>query len=401
MKRWWTIGLLTLAGAAPATVPGTRPATAPVAAPAVKPQPVVRGPADWRKQMFDQQRAQAEKHPVHPTVLRLSDLIAASMKSGQLDLKWTGVLMTQTPLRLKVADSKAVWVLQQAQVTPHPQFPGGLLNVSLLRMEFDRPADQPWMIAVNVGPTYVNISATWAPEAELYNAHFSRSGNMVSFSLTGGKNNQMRQIVQAQAPDLNALIAQRPDEIRPHLGAMLRDLTGVDWLRPGATELYRVFARIPADLKVAQRIEALLPRLDSPAFAERELAGKELDALGRPGVLAALRVDAGALTAEQKARLADFVAQHARFVVESPEAARRDAEFLLGAMEDDDPLVRAEARGAVEALLGKRVDFDASLEGEKLRAAISPIRKMLREAPATQSVERPAGAVRPGLGPVN
>ncbi len=124
------------------------------------------------------------------------------------------------------------------------------------------------------------------------------------------------------------------------LEPLLKDLTGVDWLRPGLADLYRAFDQIQPDLNVVEKVEDILPRLDSLSFPDREAASAQLAALAAPGVLAAVRVDQDLLSAEQRNRIIAYLAEFTRRNFDSPAAARQDLNFLIESLEDADPAVR-------------------------------------------------------------
>jgi len=123
-------------------------------------------------------------------------------------------------------------------------------------------------------------------------------------------------------------------------------------LGPGlaASDVYRVFDRIPADPKVARAILPLVARLAVASDDERDAALASLRAMGRPAILATLRLDPESLSPEQRERLAAFQAADGWYRVPDVEAARRDVAFLVACLTDEDPAVRSAAEAAIAAM---------------------------------------------------
>jgi HEAT repeat protein len=117
-----------------------------------------------------------------------------------------------------------------------------------------------------------------------------------------------------------------------------------------ASDVYRVFDRIPADPAIARQILPLIANLDSEDSKIRDAAATSLKALGREGVHACLRLDEAVLSPEQRNRLSAFYESEGWMHVPDVEAARRDPEFLSGCLEDQDPAVRTAATNLLAAL---------------------------------------------------
>jgi len=123
-------------------------------------------------------------------------------------------------------------------------------------------------------------------------------------------------------------------------------------LGPGvaASDVYRVFEQIPADPKVARQVIPLVARLAASDAAERDAALAALRAMGRPAVLATMRIPASELSPEQAERLASFHASDGWCHIPDIEAARHDEHFLTACLQDEDPAVRAAAESSLAAL---------------------------------------------------
>jgi hypothetical protein len=143
------------------------------------------------------------------------------------------------------------------------------------------------------------------------------------------------------------------------LSARAQDATMTQYLIPvlqrlgpalPASDVYRVFDRIPADPKVAQQIVPLIARLDAEDSKVRDAAAASLKAMGRAAVHACLRLDEAVLSPEQRNRLSAFYESEGWVHVPDIEAARRDPGFLSGCLEDQDPAVRTAATNLLAAL---------------------------------------------------
>ncbi|HEY7117756.1 MAG TPA: hypothetical protein VH475_14300, partial [Tepidisphaeraceae bacterium] len=123
-------------------------------------------------------------------------------------------------------------------------------------------------------------------------------------------------------------------------------------LGPGrpAVDVYRVFDQIPADPKVVRAVLPLIAKLDSDDSTTRDAAMTALKAMGRPAILACMRLDPAMLSPEQKNRLSAFYAAEGWLHVPEIEAARADADFLTSCLEDQDEAVRTAASNMLAGL---------------------------------------------------
>jgi hypothetical protein len=150
--------------------------------------------------------------------------------------------------------------------------------------------------------------------------------------------------------DLNQLATRVPNVMDKYLVPVFRRLgAGL-----AASDLYRVFDQIPADAGATRRVWPLVMKLDSPDGAARDEAVKWLKAMGRPAVLACMRLEADALSPEQRNRLESFYAAQGWVHVADVEAARRDPVFLEACLEDEDPAVREVAGHMLAAIRAVR-----------------------------------------------
>ena len=171
--------------------------------------------------------------------------------------------------------------------------------------------------------------------------------------------NRIRQILSVNSVDLFRLRSEQPEALRRFLLPALGKLTDQPILRPGASDVYRLFSQIPADPKVTARLLALLPGLTSEESEARDRATKDLFALGRAGALAAMRFDPELLVPEQATRLGELIMAHSRMTLEDPAEAAKDVYFLIDCLEDEERAVRLAASEALEKMLSRKIGFDA------------------------------------------
>ncbi len=320
---------------------------------------------------------------------KLSDIVRFNLKDGLLQAEWTGALMTVQPIRIEIEGSKAMWVVQQPRVLQQPNVPNGMTIVNLAFYDFERPDEEgPYMINLNINNKMLNLGANFGPGTDVYAVSYVQVNNTAQMNWTIMQNGQFRAGGNMSAPTLLQLRADHPEDVRKTLEPVFRDLTGVNWLRPGVADVYRAFDGIQPDMKVVEKVNEILPRLDSLSFPERETASAELAALAAPGVLAAVRIDQDPLSPEQRNRITAFLTEYTRRSYETPTAARQDLNFVLESLEDADVVVRTAAKEAIEALTHHKVGVDVALTGDKLTAAVNAYRADLAKqpppAPATQ-----------------
>ncbi len=205
--------------------------------------------------------------------------------------------------------------------------------------------------------------------------------NVMQWTSGPGGNIQTDSLLNAHASSIGQLRTEHPEEFRKYVLPLLEKLSDMQWLRPGAADVYAAFPQIPADEQVTRKVRALLPDLDSDAFPIRDAASTQLAALGPPAVLAALRMDWSDLSDEQQSRLLALINDHHRREVLDAATAGKDLNFLADCLEYDDPAVRAAARSAIEQALGQPVGFDVQSTGEARTDEVDAVRKQIAQAP--------------------
>ncbi len=193
-------------------------------------------------------------------------------------------------------------------------------------------------------------------------------------------NQVTRTFTQARAANVVELRATHPQLVRQYLVPLLRQLSGDDPLVPGATDVYRAFSEISADVSIVESVRALLPGLADPSYATRQQASAQLSALGPQGVCAILRIDRDDLLPEQQLRLENLLAINSHRLIEDPQTARRDASFLADCLEFDDDRVRRVAKRELEQILQRPIPLHpAPTEAEWSQAADVVRARLARE----------------------
>jgi hypothetical protein len=386
-----------------ADVAATRPATTQVVKPpqaavqvrvaAVRALPVQNFRAG-EKARRDAQRQSVNSLPDAGS-FKLQDLIRFSVIDGRIRSELLAAIPGGGPRRLRIDGSESVWMVNS--------FSSGLQSHhTLVRYDFEAPDDQFWMVSYTFQETgaIASIYAQGGPDCEVSRLFFNQQQSSVSLNLSGIENNRLKQILLASATDLFRLRADHPEPIRKFLLPVLRKLTTQPILRPGPSDVYRVFTQIPADPRTTGRIFALLPALVSDVQEIRDRATRDLLALGPAGALAALRTDAEVLLPEQANRLGELIKTHSRMTIEDPARSAADPSFLIDCLEDDDKAVRAAAKESLEKVLARAINFDLEAPVAQREAASDRLRIQLAkeqgkdQPPATRPDDAPVIRIR-------
>ena len=306
-------------------------------------------------------------------VTRIGDLIRFRLVEGRLESEWIGKSTNRQPRRMRMEGSDAAWLVNHFVTTT-----GAFYSVN--RYLFDGAEDDFWMVMFSTqeGLGSTTLMAQGGESSALVSLAYQQAPTGVTLMLVERGLNKRRML---SASDLEDLRRKHPDESCRYLLPLLREMTGQPILRPGAGDVYRVFTHIPADPNVTRQIDAILPGLAAADPAERDRATAALNALGRPGALAAMRYDEDRLLPEQRARLQALALRHAT-LGEEPAKAAADVNFLVECLEDEDPGVRAGAKELLERVAGRKLDFDPAAAPERRAAAAAAIRTLLTQTAA-------------------
>lgn len=312
--------------------------------------------------------------------LRRDAVARVFMDQGRLAVEIGGFEATELT-RINVSDSSGIWlVLAKDTRGPRAARPRPMLLLD--RYDFDqKDPDAIWATYLNVNPHSITLTG------ESLNTRINFSEKPQNAMLTVNATNPSAKMRRTtlQANSLADLRNRYPAEYREFLQPLLGKLTDISWMLPGATDVYDVFDKIPADDAASRELKSLLPALDSTVPAERTAATDRIEAMGARGILAAMRMDLSTMTPEQQTALSDVIARGRRAKVENAEAARRDPGFLLDCLEVDAPGVRAAAVRALMEVTGRPVAFDEKLRGTAAEAAADALRKdILGNLPTTE-----------------
>ena len=425
-----TVTAMTLGGVAPASSPRAAraaigaPAAAAAAAPAAAPSPTGGTLTTTRPTT----RAGGAGGPlVQPVAAcKWGDLLSVAVRGGRLEVESTPppdlapyLVTGKSSLDVDIEDAHArYWRLQGIPPRPQRLAAGGKVVIAgggIVRLAPGRAAPGAGGAGARVNvrpdpvagakPPPVDFTASRIARAELdevvrptrvmlmdgtfrLRGQMSRGGRFfqVDFQSHADRANCVLHLresprgrrgagVSMEAADLPQLLRQRPREVRLYLEPMLTEICGGrNPLRPQAGDVYRTFPFIPADSGATEAVNRLVERFDELDPAARAAASAELERLGRPGVLAALRVDRIDLSAEQSLRLDAFVARHTS--APDLDAARRDPLFFVGCLEDEDRAVRAAALAALRETTGREIEFDIDAPALDRAAAAAEVAEL-------------------------
>jgi hypothetical protein len=318
----------------------------------------------------------------------LNQLLHIGVTDGLLSGELLPELGNQTaPYHIEVENSPAFWTVRKRVLGAGSQY------VIVSRYDFDAGPDEFWSTVLTLRTGYFAVNAIRGDSATGMRVRLTQSNGTLSFTCTTIDRGSQRMFVNASATTLKQLQAEHPQEVRRYLMPMLRNLTGRNLLRPGATDVYRVFNQIRPSPLVAGQLDDLLVRLESDVYAVRDKASKDLASLGAAAVLAALRRDTGDLSAEARNRLDLLISNHSNLPIDDVRAALKDGSFLLDCLDDEDINVRSAAKDALERLIGRAVEFDPATDDEGRAVAVDGLRKTLDSVfrPATTRPVRVAG----------
>lgn len=304
------------------------------------------------------------------------------IEAGSLKVELTppAELKQPSPVGFTLRGSRARWSFCLTRETPD-----GAVDEPVMALSYEDPGassqDGQSTGTLFWGKDYLAVSAVvrldGKPIAVIYRAQADLRN--VRLEVSAKTNEQITEsLVDEYADSLQDLANAHAHEVGLYLAPILKKLTRQNLLGLGATDVYTVFNSLAPDPAVVEQLRRLLPALDSMSVRERDAASVQLANLGRAGVLAALRCDGAALSPEQRSRLTRFIESHRRRFYVSPELSRRDTEFLLACLEDDDPAVRQAAKQALQGALGQALSFDPGAGFDDRATAVQELKASLQ-----------------------
>jgi hypothetical protein len=134
------------------------------------------------------------------------------------------------------------------------------------------------------------------------------------------------------------------------------------------------------------KVEAIIVRLNADDYSARAAAQKDLEQLGEPAALYLMATPHTDLTPEQAARLAGFIAPYHPLDDAQIARFRKDENFLLDCLFNDDPAVREAALGRLRQMTGQNVPLDPDQSPQERIESIRRLRDQLVPIPATEPI---------------
>jgi hypothetical protein len=193
--------------------------------------------------------------------------------------------------------------------------------------------------------------------------------------------------VNAVAPSFAALRQRNGREVEQFLRPLFTSMGQEAVFVPDPLVAFQVFAgRWGPDPDSRAQVEALVPALGTGGFRDRERATTQLRQMGRPAVLALLRLDRSKLSAEQCLRADSVLRPFMSLPAVEVERLRQDRGFLIDCLYGDDPSVRAAAWDRLRELNpaeSAAAGYDPAADPAARSAAAAALRQMLAAPPTT------------------
>jgi hypothetical protein len=135
----------------------------------------------------------------------------------------------------------------------------------------------------------------------------------------------------------------------------------------------------PQDGKLRQRVEHLIPQLNSPDWQARHNAADELLKFGRDGATALAHFDRKGLSLEQNVRIDEVLSHFEPLPPSEIKPLRQNTNFLLDCLYSDDGTVRRLAASRLQKLLCHLVNLNLDTPEPLRESAIEKIRAELKE----------------------
>lgn len=135
----------------------------------------------------------------------------------------------------------------------------------------------------------------------------------------------------------------------------------------------------PLDAKLRQRVEQVIPQLNSPDWQARHAAADELMKFGRDGATALAQFDRKGLSLEQNVRIDEVLSHFEPLPPAETKPLRQNPNFLLDCLYSDDATVRRLAATRLQKLLGHRLNLNLDAPEPMRESGIEKIRAELKD----------------------
>ena len=186
------------------------------------------------------------------------------------------------------------------------------------------------------------------------------------------------------AATFSDLVRDQPIAVREALLPILRDLGAAGVLRGSdpARAWQALGPTLPADAKIATRINALLKQLDSDEFAEREKAEAAIESLGAPAAVELRRRNLAKLSPDTRSSVENALRKSEPLTTARADQLGHDVPFLLDTLLLEDARLVSAAEKRLAEITGKPINLPADLTPADRERKIAEYTTSL--GPATQ-----------------
>ncbi|MFI5378267.1 MAG: hypothetical protein ACHRHE_03080 [Tepidisphaerales bacterium] len=307
------------------------------------------------------------------------------VRDGQLEAVASGINPVPAQ-RIQVIGSDAVWSVGSAAV-------GMGMGANVTGLEYldasqlERDGICSAILSVRAGFLTITVRRGVKSNAEFFS--ISQRKNIFSLIVrsAGAPGAAVAGRMQSfSAESIEQFRQKSPAEYKQYVAPVIELLSLAALLKPGPTDVYRVFSEIKPAPESERQLLEIVAALASVDPAERTAASQRLEKLGTAGVLGALRLDRSILTPEQRNRVDAFLRSQSCFPNE-PERLRHDPLFLVDCLESEDLRVRKLALNDLKAALNRDIAVDIAGDAESLRRAAAGLRKEISDRLEKASVQ--------------
>lgn len=185
-----------------------------------------------------------------------------------------------------------------------------------------------------------------------------------------------------EGADFVSFVREHPSETERYLRPMLHELGQEAVFAPDHLVAWQVFSDLwKPDAAITQRVQALLPSLNSDNYHERDSTLGQLKHLGRDGAAVLMHLDRSSLTPEQNARIDRALLPYAQLSLKEAARLRSNPGFLLDCLYSEDTTLRKAAITRLRQITRPDIQFDVDADEEARSAAIQSLRPLLLPIP--------------------